>query len=96
MSDILDDMPANDALKTGRFARSYGQPGKHNYQTDCEEKPFYSSPLVLKKVDCICQKYVVLDKPGLVIKLIWTYGPELWHCGENITFYIPFHFIYQF
>ena len=45
-------------------------------------------------MDCICQKYVLLDKPGVIIKLIWTYEPELWHCGEYITFYI--HFLVKF
>ena len=53
-------------------------------------KIIFSSPLVLRKVDCICQKYMLLDKPGLIIKLIWTNEPELWHCDENITFDIPF------
>ena len=32
---------AHDALKTDRFARSRGQRGKHNCQTECEDKPFF-------------------------------------------------------
>ena len=51
MSESLVDLPAHreDSLKTGRFARSCGQRGKQNGQTECEEKPFVSSHLVSKK-----------------------------------------------
>ena len=29
--------------------------------------------------------YILVDKFGVIIKLILTYEPELWHCGENVN-----------